>query len=77
MSANIAYIYQMNWYSSARSTKSDTTMYYLHEKHTRWGHNWREGCNGSQRCEIRVIQVLTDSNEYDMAVKNSNLADLN
>jgi hypothetical protein len=69
--ADVAYIYQMNWFPSARSMTSHTIMYFLYEKDTRWGHNWIEGTNGSQRCEIRVIKVKTDSNEYESAVKNS------
>ena len=68
---NYEYIYEMSWYESKRHTKPCSIMLYLKEKHTRWGHNWEKGCNGSQRCEIRVIQVLTSSKDYDMAVNNS------
>lgn len=67
------YIYKMCWYSSKRSFKENTSMYFLKEEHTRWGHNWVEGRNGSQRCEIKVICVDENSNEYKCAVSNSNL----
>ena len=71
------YIYKMSWYDSKRHTVSNTDMYYLYEGHTRWGHNWPEGCNGSQRCEIRVRKVNKNSTKYKMAVENSIIASKN
>ncbi len=71
------YIYKMSWYDSKRHTVSNTDMYYLYEGHTRWGHHWPEGLNCSQRCEIRVIKVDTNSKEYKMASKSSNIASNN
>jgi len=64
------YIYCMSWYESKRHSKSCTDMYFLKEKDTRWGHDWRQGCNGADHCKIMVIKVPTDDPRYKMAVKN-------
>ncbi len=69
-----AFIYEMSWYDTKRHTNPSTLMYYLNEVDTRWGHNWTEGCNGSQRCEIRVIQVNTNMGAYSSAINNSQIA---
>lgn len=50
-------------------------MYFLQEEHTRWGLNWPKGCNGSDICKIKLIQVSKDSKEYDSAITNSKMAE--
>ena len=64
-----AYIYKMSWYESPRHKISHTDMYYLNEEDTRWGHD--EG----ERCEIRVIRVKRDSDDYRMAERNTHTAE--
>jgi len=69
MSSEIKYIYEMRWFSTRESLDSNTLMHFLTEEETRWGHNWTPGCNGSEYCEIVVIEVRKDSEEYRMALE--------
>lgn len=72
-----AYVYKVSWYDSPRCTVSLTDQYYFEPHHTRWGQFdqllrvW--GCDELD-CRITLITVGINSDEYAMAVKNSQIS---
>lgn len=65
------YIYKTEWYLTPKSTEPAGWMYFLHEKDTRWVHDWKHEGIDFDHCKIMVIRVPTDSAEYSAAVQYS------
>lgn len=62
-----AFIYEMRWFTDRESLDCNTSMCYLTEEETRWGHDWTPGCNGSEYCKVVVMKVSKSSGKYESA----------
>ena len=58
------YVYQMDWFESKRHRNSWSTMYFMREEDTRWGHD-------DTLVKISVLRCDKNSQEYDSAWNNS------
>lgn len=72
METTFEYIYEMSWYENKRKVNPYQMMYYKEEKHTRWGNDWYKD---GEICKIKVVKVLSDSNDLRGAIHNSNNAE--
>ena len=59
-----AFIYRMSWVESSRHIKPHTLMYFSEPRHTYCGYD-------DPLCRIELIRVRTDTDEYNLAVRNS------